>query len=241
MKWKTLNKSQALAVLYDNFDEYGEPLQNRAELKGEEKKLEESLFRAYSDALDENNDRRDYGTDLSFGLRLFALFNTPHYKMTLYEAADADIWRYISVIIAPDIIMDRWHKEGNRIPLDHFCTKAQRIYFKSLWWYIYLSWQESEEETKQVLLGNSTDTILNLVERSGQTGYEPEVYRAIIYKFSDPGGSLPAHQADLFRKVMKLHTAWSANVEPSLYSGGIPGYVKELFAYFNKNKIAGSN
>ena len=45
MKWKTLNKSQALAILYENFDEYGEPLRNRAELKGEEKKLEESLFR----------------------------------------------------------------------------------------------------------------------------------------------------------------------------------------------------
>ncbi|MEQ2422760.1 DUF6339 family protein [Megasphaera sp. CLA-AA-H81] len=233
MKWKALNKSQALAILHENFDEYGKTMRDRAELKGEEKKLEEALFDAYAAALTENNERRDYGTDLSFGLRLFTLFNTSPFKMTLYEAADVDIWRYISVVIAPEIIMDRWHKEGKQLPLDHFCTKTQRIYLKSLWWYIYLSWQGSAEETKQILLGNSTDTILNLVERSGQTGYEPEVYRAIMYKFSNPGGSLPAHQAALFRKVMKLHTAWSTNVEPALYSGGIPGYVKELFAYFS--------
>ena len=38
MKWKALNKSQALAILHENFDEYGKTMRDRAELKGEEKK-----------------------------------------------------------------------------------------------------------------------------------------------------------------------------------------------------------
>lgn len=233
MKWKMLNKAQALSTLEKEFDEYGDKKEYSLPLTKNETELKAKLLEAYRQAVKENDDHRDYGTDLFFALSLYDLFSTGTYKMTLHDAATADIWRYLCVVIAPEIIMDRWHKQGSKIPLDHFCTKPHRIYFKSLWWYIFLSWQGNRQDTLQILRHNSTDTILNLVERSGTAGYQADVYRAIMYKFSEPGGELKAHDAQLFRKVMKLHTAWSANIEPVLYAGGIAGYVKELFAYFS--------
>jgi hypothetical protein len=231
-KWKELSKIQAAERINIMYNKNGNPTDYKFTKSKMEKELGKQLCSAYSYAIDKNNNNRDYSTDLFFGLKLYAIFNGDTFHMTLSDAANNDIWRYICVSIVPNIIMDRWHKEGAPIPIDHFYTKPNRIYLKSLWWYIHLSWQDSEDETEKILRHNSTDTILNLVERSGQLGYQIDLYRAIMYKFSCPDSPLKAHDAALFRKIMKLNTAKVTNIEPALCAGGINGYVKELFAYF---------
>ena len=49
-----------------------------------------------------------------------------------------------------------------------FYKKGVRLYSGKLWWYIHLSWQGDLEQTKSILINNSTDTILQIVERPGK-------------------------------------------------------------------------
>lgn len=236
MKWKELNKSDSIKRLkeiynddcsakdskvLDKFGEGTEYLQLRAILK-----------QAYSDLLKKCVYRRDYKLDLEFGLVLYSALNSGMYKMSIRDAANNGIWRFLSVELVPDIIMDRWKGEKSKLPADHFYEKPNRNYLKSLWWYIHLSWQGSSDSTREILKKNSTDTIVNLVERAGRYGYQVNLYRKIMLRFTNPGNGLTPNDADLFRKVMKLHTTRYANIEPSLYEGGEAGYVKELYSYF---------
>ena len=88
----------------------------------------------------------------------------------------------------------------------------------------------SYEETYLILKDNSTDEILNLVERSGSDGYRVDVYREIMAEYSCT--VLKKSVKQLLRKVMVLNTARTTLVEPALADGGVKGYVKELYNYF---------
>ena len=101
--------------------------------------------------------------------------------------------------------MSRWGENEERfigIPRD------SRLYLKSIFWYIHLSFQENPENTYETLKNNSTDTIVQLVDRTGK-GYNLDLVREIMRQF----GKIPltSGTSDLFRQVMKLNTAW---IEP---------------------------
>ena len=242
MKWKELKKAAAEELLGRLFHaDDCSPTGVKPSLGREFEALGLLLQNKYNEALEENGHKRDYTLDLIFAFKLYGIFSEGSYHMTIRDAANTNIWRFLSVEVVPAVTMDRWRGDGCKLPVDHFYEKPNRIYLKTLWWYIFLSWQGSAEETRDVLEGNSTDTIVNLVERVGRYGYHPDLYRKIMYKFSCPGTGLQPHNADLFRKVMKLHTARFANLEPALYNGGISGYVKELFEYFKEERTAGSD
>ena len=87
----------------------------------------------------------------------------------------------------------------------------------------------------------STDTILNLVERTGRKGTYVQVYRYIMYFYSKLDLSViseykNAHQnADLFRAIMVLNTAKVVSIEPSLFLGGELEYAKSLFKKWLKD------
>ena len=70
---------------------------------------------------------------------------------------------------------------------------------------------------------NSTDTIVALVERCGRKGYRLDLYREIMKQKSENGIGI-----DEFRKLMVLNSAKIKNINPSLTSRGIIGYVEEL-------------
>lgn len=235
MKWIELNRKNAEARLLDFYSEDCQPQEALSKVdsqKNEYVMLRNTLVDAYDAALVESKNNRDYSLDMAFGLKIYKIFTEGYYKMKLSEAANNDIWRYICIEVIPEKIMDRWKGNNNKLPVDHYYAKGNRIYLKSLWWYIHLSLQEDLEETRQILIGNSTDTILNLVERAGKNGYQPDLYRKIMWKFANPDAGQKAHDGDLFRKVMKLHTTRYANLEPSLVEGGTSGYVKALYDYF---------
>lgn len=74
----------------------------------------------------------------------------------------------------------------------------------------------------------TTDSILNLEERTGRKGTFINVYRYIMYYYShipqqvldEYNKNTETQQDDLFRIVMKLNTAKVMVVDPALYLGG---------------------
>ena len=182
----------------------------------------------------EGLDDAKYYIDVHLGILLYEyLWNMTGFSLRI--AANDGFWRYLSVKVAPDVVAQRWGKDND----DHFWSKPTRIWFRSLWWYIHLSWQGSFEETRKVLETSffTTDTILNFEERNGRKGTCIEAYREIIKLYSqipEPivkqfGRRKSGNSDDLFRVVMKLNTAKMMVMEPALCSGGEASYARTLF------------
>ena len=168
-----------------------------------------------------------YLVDYKFGLKLYSMLNN-QYGMTVRSASSADVWRFLSVTVVPDVVEMRY---GLNHP-DRFWKKAKRIWLRVIWWYIYLSWQGSEEDTANVIKDNSTDEILQLVDRCGRGGYRVEAYRELMKQHAmlDPS---ERRKKQLFRRVMVLNTARVQVIEPGLVNGGVNNYVSSLIDYFN--------
>ena len=72
-----------------------------------------------------------YQVDYIFGLRLYQLLNDK-YEMSIRAASSAEIWRYLSVRVVPDVVEMRY---GIDHP-DRFWKKPKRLWLRVLWWYI---------------------------------------------------------------------------------------------------------
>lgn len=170
-----------------------------------------------------DEDVRSYRMDIVFGVSLYDYLNTKAW-FNLRLASDDGFWRFLSLKVAPNLVGERWGNDNG----DHYYSKPNRIWFKTIWWFVFLSIQDAGiQETKRMLLSDkfSTDTILNLVERTGHGGTNVALYREIIKRFHQL--SNPSEKD--FRKIMKLNTAKAVVIEPTFYEGGISGYVSCLF------------
>ena len=87
----------------------------------------------------------------------------------------------------------------------------------------------NSEDTFKLLENNTTDTILQLVERPC-IGYNVEMYRELMKQYYEYNDS----SRQLFRRVLKLNTARLLTTSPELMEGGIPQYVHDLFEAVNK-------
>ena len=56
------------------------------------------------------------------------------------------------------------------------------MWLETLWWYIHLAWKNDEKTTSEILKGNTTDTILNIIDRTGTYGYRRDLFNEILYK-----------------------------------------------------------
>ena len=175
-----------------------------------------------------NQKNYSYQLDLQFGIKLYSTLNQK-YGMNVRLAATEGVWRYLSVCVVPDLIAKRYGKDHP----DRFWKKPKRLWLRVLWWYIYLSWQGSEKDTITVLKDNSTDEILQLVDRCGRGGYRVDLYRALMLQNSklDP---IDRRRRQLFRKMMVLNTARVQVIEPELTVGGNIGYAESLSKYFQE-------
>jgi hypothetical protein len=195
-------------------------------------RLRERLLRLHS----RYDDYKEYQFDYRFALDLYEILNVGNPKeFTLSLAADYDFWRFLSLDVVPDLV---WYRHGSQS--EYYYSKDVRIYLSTMWWYAHMSWQGSREKTEQVMMNNSTDTILNLVERPGRGGVHLDVYREImrLYSYLDKSertlemsgmdGSSTV-KVDLFRKVMVLHTAKTQVMNPDLHLCGARCYAEMLF------------
>ncbi|EAE3409280.1 TPA: hypothetical protein PNM84_001332 [Listeria monocytogenes] len=195
-----------------------EPINPRSELNDIRKQLIEARDELYEIHGFDNANKLDYKFDLLFGLKLFQIL-PEDIGFTNRVATSDDIWRYLSIVVIPDIVHARW--QLNEV---HFYKTPRRIWLKTLWWYINLSWKGTEEDTYEILKGNTTDTILQMVERPG-IGYYTDMYREIMSQYANYEDS----SRELFRRVLKLNTARLVTTSPELVDGGIQAYVKDLF------------
>ena len=201
------------------------------------------LFRSVLDKAEEEKLKvQDYNTDVQFGILLYQYLKKQDW-FSVRLASDDGFWRYMSLKVIPDIVAVRWGKDND----SHYWSTPGRVWLKQIWWYIYLSWKDSEETTRKIVESPncSTDTILNFVERTGKKGTCVDAYRWIIYYYSlVPAAALSEYNRrgknhNLFRVVMKLNTARMMVCEPALCTDGCKGYVKKLFvdAEFDFNQI----
>lgn len=192
------------------------------DVPNEFEELRQKLLKARDDIFKEYQldgvEKLDYKFDLLFGIRLFEILNE-NIKFYNRDAMNDDLWRYLSIKLIPDIVHSRWGFNE-----DHYFKTSRRIWLKTIWWYINLSWTGNIERTYRLLENNTTDTILQLVERPG-IGYNVEMYRELMKQYNSYSDS----SRQLFRRVLKLNTARLLTTSPELVDGGIPQYVEDLF------------
>jgi hypothetical protein len=167
----------------------------------------------------------EYKFDLRFGMKLYAYLLEEH-GLTAGQAASDGLWVYLSVKVIPDIVFWRWGAEAH----SRYYAQSRRIWLKTLWWYVHLSWQGNAASTYKILEHNTTDDIVQLVERSGPLGYRVKLCREIMGYYGSLSLELRSSHPRLLRRVMKLNTARLAVLEPALYEGEEKEYVKDLFS-----------
>lgn len=236
MEMKTLNRGdsqKAMAEWIENYPTLPSVDDSYVSIRND---LQEMNRQVRQDAENNASGKRsdNYYIDAHMGLALYKyLWEKPGF--TLRTAADDGFWRYLSVKVVPDIVSQRWGRDNN----DHFWSKPTRIWLRSIWWYVHLSWQGSYDSTKELLESPhfTTDTILNFEERNGRRGTCVEAYRYIIYFYSKVPETVlkqftrgkSGNSDDLFRVVMKLNTAKMMVMEPALCLGGEREYARTLF------------
>lgn len=186
------------------------------------KELREKLIFArdvlYEEYNLDNANKLDYQFDVLFGLKLYEiLIDDPNFSNRI--AANDEVWRFLSIKVIPDIVHARWGMNAS-----HFYQTSRRIWLKTIWWYIHLSWQNNVQDTYDILINNTTDTILQLVERPG-LGYNIPLFRELMKQYSNHQDS----SRNLFRTVLKLNTAQVLTMSPELVEGGLEEYINNLF------------
>lgn len=164
----------------------------------------------------DNADKLGYEFDVVFGIKLFHILSKKN-NFYLREASNDEVWNYLSVKVIPDIVHARYGMNA-----DHFYKISRRVWLKAIWWYVYLAWNGDDESTAELIKGNTTDTIVSMVERPGE-GYYTSVYHEILKQYKGH------NSRDLFRRVLKLNTARLMTTSPELMEGGVEGYVRDLF------------
>ena len=232
MKIKTLNRCEAEKAMMEWLDNYP----NQPALNNEYEVIRNDLTRLYKRVADEAAENglkiQDYNTDVKFGIFVY-IYLRKQVWFSLRLASDDGFWRYLSVVVIPKIVAERWGKDND----SHFWSTPGRVWLKQIWWYVHLSWRNDEQTTRKIIESPncSTDTILNFVERIGKKGTCVDAYRWIIYFYSlIPSKALSEYNKkgknhNLFRVVMKLNTARMMMTEPELCVDGCRGYAKKLF------------
>ena len=223
MRWRKLSKTDANSIFLNWMNN---DIQPSFTADNEYKELSNQLQSIMKDHLLESDmSGGKYKFDLNFGLDLYILLDKK-YNFTIREASNDEIWIYISMKVIPDIVLARWRMTESR-----FFKESRRIWLKTIWWYIHLSWQTDRQTTHETLNSFSTDEIVQLVERVGPFGYRIDLTRELMSQFSKK--NLLEKNRDFFRQAMKLNTARLKLVEPSLFPGGPKKYVEELIQYFD--------
>lgn len=194
------------------------PIQPRMDFSDLRKQMIQARDEIFEQNSLDNANKLDYNFDLLFGLRLYEILSE-NVGFTNRVATNDDVWRYLSICVIPDIVHSRWSLNA-----DHFYKTSRRIWLKTIWWYIHLAWCGNVTETYEILKENTTDTILQLVERPG-IGYYVPVYRELLLQYAkveDPS-------REIFRRVLKLNTARLLTTSPELIEGGTSTYITGLF------------
>ena len=177
---------------------------------------------------------QEYGIDLNMAREIYLVLHDMGFSQR--DASDDEIWLYINMYVVPDVIYLRFKRSAKEhlVP-DRFYENNRRYYPKMLWWYIHIAWQDVGENwigcldaTVEMLSGNQSDDISQLIERAGEGGYPTAVYNEVLRRYADElkrGTTVKS----LLSKVLHLNIVRMESVEPELVVGGVQSYVSGLF------------
>jgi len=219
-KLSSLWKMQRDAV-DNNFSEF----ELGKKLPPEYREMRNRLRSMFDDTLEAHQGKTGYSFDIDFGMKIY-LYYTTELRMTPAEAAQDPYWIFIQMSVVPDIIYRRWPPNpGEPLIKDkRFWKSSWRLYLKVLWWYIYLSWSESEENTLRILSHNEDSS--QLTDRPGD-GFRVDVTREIMSALSRVEGGY--HDSKLLSRVLMLHGSYCATMEPELMDCSLREYAEKLF------------
>lgn len=223
LNWEDIKYS--LSTAENNFEQLDANTFPNFEVNEKYTELRNDLIEIRDRVFDANNfdnvEKLGYAFDLTYGLELYYLLNNK-YNFKMRHAANNDIWRFLQIEIIPDIVHSRWEFNETR-----FFTANRRLWLKTLWWYIHLGWDNDKTTTYNNLKENTTDTVMQLVERPG-IGYNIDLYREIMKKYVEYSTGDNDSRL-MFRRVLILNTARIATIFPELSEGGIEEYVESLY------------
>lgn len=209
------------------------------ELSTEYRRLRTELFDSFTEAsrraetMPASKAQR-YSIDLNFGLDLYRILNER--GLTVRVASFDPVWLYVSMRVMPELIAMRYSSGASRLSPDRYYGKTRRIYPKCIWWYVHLSLVQTSdgcpdyEATRELLRNNTTDEIVQIVDRAG-TGYRVDVTREIVKYYSTNRAQLGT---SALRNILVQHVARANVVEPELALGGVPAYVRGLFEHIEQ-------
>ena len=247
IRFQTLTTDAAKRIIteYDNYDDtafrdlvsHWSAYDPVSDFHPSYEEFRKELVTTFKSSLVETNGKKTYLLDLRMGLKLYQLL-PPGKDFSVIQSNDDDIWRYISVKVMPDVTYLRYpnpekgvREAGGRLNHKRFYAATRRIWLKTLWWYIHLSWQGSAEKTFEVLKNNSTDNINKLIETPGR-GYRLKLFRNMMLEYSKTS----LHTTDDFLAFTKLNNAKCVSVEPALTFGGEQEYARKLLEEIVKER-----
>lgn len=223
MNWEDIKYS--LSTAEKNFEQLDANTFQDFEVSEKYSELRNDFVALRDKVFDEHNfdnvEKLGYDFDLTYGLEIYELLNSK-YNFKLRHAANNEIWRFLQIEIIPDIVHSRWEFNEAR-----FYTANRRLWLKTLWWYIHLGWDTNKNTTYNNLKNNTTDTIMQLVERPG-IGYNIELYREIMKKYAKYSTDNNDSRY-MFRRVLILNNARISTIFPELSDGGTEEYVETLY------------
>ena len=233
MEWKVLSKTEAKEKfiemyndndqsLYNRMNNYSEYLNSECDLNDDYRDLRAEVFNKYKTIVNgDNAQRMAYKLDAQLAVFLYSALNS--YGMNIRYAGTDEVWYYLNTIVFPDILYFRWGLNDDR-----YWRNKQRLYLKTLWWYVHLAarfknGEFDEAETLKILQGKGmgTDSLAQVVERTGTLGYRIDLMRCIMYQFYltvNAPNSTVRNASEYFRGIMKLVTSRTFSVNPVLSS-----------------------
>ncbi len=241
MKIERLNKENSKSIL----QEWRSNDHELNKLSTEYKIIRDNIKKYYEESkalISEGDNREKYIIDVQMAASIYSYLKTQSW-FNLRLASDDDFWRYMSVVVVPDIVADRWGENNET----YFWKQSNRIWLKTIWWYFYLTWQGNVEATTRLLKlpTFNSDIIQALVERTGRNGTYVDVYRYIVLFYSEikmndlvKYKKRSSSKSDtFFRAVMKLNTARCQVINPCLCPGGEKEYAKSLISAIHNSII----
>ena len=248
MEWKTLEKTEAKRQVQE-WQEYSDAeiysfMNNPSEiisasnLNSDDEDLRNDIYGMYKILVKkENAHRLAYKLDCPLALYIYRKLNEK--GMNVRYAGTDEVWYYLNIKVFPDILFDRWGLNDDR-----FWKNKQRLYLKTLWWYVHLSAhfvnkKYDEITTTNILQGKGmgTDSIAQLVERTSNMGYNISLSRCIMYQYYsivNRNDSKVRNPSEYFRGIMKLVTSRIYSVDPIFSSineqSGIEEFTRKLLA-----------
>jgi hypothetical protein len=190
-------------------------------LRSDYARLRQELLAAIPTFSSDESSKGSY--DIEVGLALYRLLGRLGFEQR--TASSLGVWRHLSLAVVPDLVETRWPDRQQA----RFWSHRSRIWLRTVWWFVHLSWQTNEETTRAALHGVTTDDIVQLVERPGRQGYRVDLYRAMIRARSQRDAG-----EERFRELMVLNTARAVMTEPALHDSGLEGYVQNLYNQIDK-------